>query len=199
MRCTPTGSSNGAGETIDDGIDVLARTMLDATSLTGREAMTAISEAIGAPSDDVALLLGAVEPALSFVIELPAVPESLRVIRRRLRAWLERVGFDAEGAAEVVLAVSEACNNAVEHAYNGHGPGGVTLSGSLIADVLHLEIADRGRWVVNEASDERGRGIHLMNGLMDRVEVDAGPRGTRILLERRRGAALVDGAAPLAT
>ncbi len=94
--------------------------------------------------------------------------------------------------------MSEACNNAVEHAYNGNGPGAVVLTGSLIADVLHLEVSDRGRWVVNEASDERGRGLHLMNGLMDRVEVDAGPQGTRVLLERRRAAARLDSAAPLA-
>jgi hypothetical protein len=36
-----------------------------------------------------------------------------------------------------------------------------------------------------------------MQGLMDRVEVDSGPMGTRIVLERRRAAARVDGAAPL--
>ena len=160
--------------------------------------MAAISEAIGAPSDDVALLLSAIEPAQAFVIELPAVPENLRVIRRRLGAWLQRVGFEEGAGAEIVLAVSEACNNAVEHAYNGHGPGGVSLSAALVGDVLHLEIADRGRWVVNEPSDERGRGIHLMNGLMDKVEIEAGAQGTRILLERRRGAAQLDGATPLA-
>ncbi len=187
------------GESIDDGIDVLARTMLGASSLTGREAMAAISEVIGAPSDDVALLLSSIAPAQSFVIELPAIPENLRVIRRRLGAWLRRVGFEGEAAAEIVLAVSEGCNNAVEHAYNGHGPGGVSLSATLVADVLHLEIADRGRWVVNEPTDERGRGIHLMSGLMDKVEIEAGAQGTRILLERRRDAARLDGATPLAT
>ena len=187
------------GESIDEGIDVLGETMLGASSLTGREAMAAISAAIGAPSDDVALLLSAIEPAQAFVIELPAVPENLRVIRRRLGAWLQRVGFEEGAAAEIVLAVSEACNNAVEHAYNGNGPGGVSLSATLVADVLHLEIADGGRWVVNEPSDERGRGIHLMNGLMDKVEIEAGAQGTRILLERRRGAAQPDGATPLAT
>ena len=186
------------GESIDEGIDVLGRTMLGASSLTGREAMAAISKAIGAPSDDVALLLSAIEPAQAFVIELPAVPENLRVIRRRLGAWLRRVGFEEGAGAEIVLAVSEACNNAVEHAYNGHGPGGVSLSAALVGDVLHLEIADRGHWVVNEPSDERGRGIHLMNGLMDKVEIEAGAQGTRILLERRRGAAQLDGATPLA-
>jgi anti-sigma regulatory factor (Ser/Thr protein kinase) len=188
------------GESIDDGIDVLSRTMLETTTpLTARRAMSAITEAIGAPSDDVALLLGSIEPALSFSIELPALPESLRVIRRRLRAWLEHVGFDGDAAAEIVLAVSEACSNTVEHAYNGNGPGGVSLSASLVGDVLHLEISDRGRWVVKEANDERGRGINLMNGLMDRVEIDTGAQGTRILLERRRLAADLNGATTLAT
>ena len=43
-----------------------------------------------------------------------------------LARWLS-TGFE-EGAGEIVLAVSEALNNAVEHAYNGPGPD-MLLSG----------------------------------------------------------------------
>ena len=159
--------------------------------------MTAIAKAIGAPSDDVALLLAAVEPALSFAIELPADPESLRVdptppegMARsgRIRQRSRRRRSSSPSARPATTRSSTPTT--------GTGPEWCRC-GSLIADVLHLEVSDRGRWVVNEASDERGRGLHLMNGLMDRVEVDAGPQGTRVLLERRRAAARLDSAAPL--
>jgi anti-sigma regulatory factor (Ser/Thr protein kinase) len=186
-------------KSIDEGIDVLARTLSSSSTVTAREMMSAVTEAIGAPTDDVALLLASIEPAMSFEIELPAVPDMLRALRRRLTAWLTRIGFDDEAAGEIVLAVSEACNNAVEHAYNGGGPGAVWLTASFRDELLSIEIADRGRWLVAEPTDERGRGIHLMNGLMDRVDIKAGADGTRITLERRRAAAPIDGAAPLAS
>ena len=38
-------------------------------------------------------------------------------MRRRLQAWLTLRGLNEDERADIVLAVSEACNNAVEHAY----------------------------------------------------------------------------------
>jgi anti-sigma regulatory factor (Ser/Thr protein kinase) len=187
------------GASIDDGIDVLAQTMIGSPSVTAPEAMTAISHAIGPPSDDVALMLASIDPAMSFAVELPATPELLRPTRRRLRAWLARAGFEEEPASEIVLAVAEACNNAVEHAYDGDAPATLSLSASLDGDLLHVEVTDRGRWLESGPSDERGRGIHLMNALMDTVEVNAGPDGTTIVLERRRAAVRMDGGAPVTT
>ncbi len=94
-----------------------------------------------------------------------------------------------------MLAVSEACNNAIEHAYNGNGRGSVRLSARLDGDVLHLEIADRGHWIEASTSDERGRGLLLMRGLMDKVDVRVDAAGTRITLERRRRAVVADAVA----
>ena len=186
-RCTPTGSSSGAVRASTTASTCSAGRCSARPSLTGREAMAAISEAIGAPTDDVALLLSAIEPAQAFVIELPAVPENLRVIRRRLGAWLERVGFDEGAGGEIVLAVSEACNNAVEHAYNGHGPGTeCRCRRPWSADVLHLEIADRGHWVGQRAErrarardppDERAHGQGRDRGRRARARASCSSAG----------------------
>ena len=100
--------------------------------------------------------------------------------------------------AEIILAVSEACNNVIEHAYNGDGPGLLLLHGEAGEGGVRIEIADRGRWLAPEPSDERGRGIHLMKGLMDRVEIETSADGTRIVLERNRGGAVSRLAAPVA-
>jgi anti-sigma regulatory factor (Ser/Thr protein kinase) len=178
------------GEDIDEGIDALAETMAADPDLTPDGTLAAVAEAIGAPSDDVALLLGAIEPSHAFSIELPARPDILAPLRRRLRAWLARIDFDEESAGEILLAVSEAVNNSIEHAYeaggNGAGPGAVFLTATADDEKIRVEVTDRGCWLVTEPREERGRGFHLMKGLMDHVEVDAGAAGTRIVLERRR-------------
>ena len=105
------------GESIEEGIGVLGRTMAARPSDLGHGTlMSAISEAIGSPADDVALLLASIEPAASVRDRAAGRPDVLPGLRRRLRAWLGRRGFE-DGSADVVLAVSEACNNAIEHAY----------------------------------------------------------------------------------
>ncbi len=171
------------GKSIDEGIDVLAATMAASAELTAKDALAAISKAIGAPADDVALLLTTIEPASTFELELPASPEILPALRRRLRAWLERQGF-GDAAPDIVLAVSEALNNAIEHAYRD-AEGTVRLVGSMAAGLLQLRVSDQGHWLVSETSDERGRGIVLMNSLMDRVEIETNGEGTTVTLERR--------------
>ncbi len=171
------------GESIEDGIDELARAMCSGPEITAEATLNAIGSSIGAPSDDVALLIASVEPAGSFAIELPAGPGILPSLRRRLRAWLSRHGF-AESADEIVLAVSEAVNNAIEHAY-GNEPGGtVRVHVSVDGGPLWIEVADRGQWREPVANDERGRGIMLMRSLMSSVEIDSDADGTTVRLQR---------------
>ncbi len=86
------------GESIDHGIDVLAATLGEGRAVTAHQALSTITEAIGPPTDDVALLLTTIGPRSAFAIELPAEPETLRAIRRRLKAWLVRSGFEPETA-----------------------------------------------------------------------------------------------------
>ena len=133
----------------------------------------------------------------AFSLELPARADVLRVVRRRLGAWLGRDGFDRETVGEIILAVSEAFNNVIEHAYNGDGAGPLLLSVEAGESSLHLKVADRGHWIVPEPNDERGRGIHLMNGLMDQIEIETSGHGTRIVLERNRGRAASRAPAPV--
>jgi anti-sigma regulatory factor (Ser/Thr protein kinase) len=171
------------GESIEEGIGVLGRTMAARPEITARELMSAISEAIGAPADDVALLLASIEPASAFDIELAGDPEVLPGLRRRLRTWLGRQGFEA-AASDVVLAVSEAINNAIEHAYRKVS-GTVRLEVSAEGNLLRVQVSDRGHWFVSESNDERGRGILLMNSLMDSVEIESNGGGTTVTLERR--------------
>ena len=70
-----------------------------------------------------------------------------------------------------MLAVSEACNNAIEHAYGDagrHHPGGREHHGA----TLRIVVEDAGGWRETEPAPERGRGIPIMHGVMERVEID---------------------------
>src|SRR5262249_36852250 len=170
------------GESIEDGIDELARAMSSGPEVSAEAALAAIGGSIGAPTDDVALLIASLEPAGSFSIELPARPEILAVLRRRLRAWLSRHGFDGS-AGEIVLAVSEALNNAIEHAYGRQG-GNVRMQMRAGGGSLRIEGADRGRGHEPVPNDERGRGIMLMKSMMSNVEIESNGDGTTVRLER---------------
>src|SRR5215472_6935051 len=52
-----------------------------------------------------------------FDVRLPAVPASVPTVRKMLRELLDRLDVTDERADEIVLAVNEACANAVVHAY----------------------------------------------------------------------------------
>jgi anti-sigma regulatory factor (Ser/Thr protein kinase) len=184
------------GESIERGIDALGEVLSGGAEVSPDAALPELARTIGAPSDDVALLIASVEPVASFELELPAEPGVLPGFRRRLRQWLERRGFDGTEAGEIVLALNEACNNAIEHGYGGAG-GVLKLLARIDDGAVHLEVADTGRWHVAEQDDERGRGILLMHTLMHNVAIDSTARGTVVRLERRRGLP-VGGPAPTA-
>jgi anti-sigma regulatory factor (Ser/Thr protein kinase)/putative methionine-R-sulfoxide reductase with GAF domain len=141
-----------------------------------------------APGDDVAVLAvrrqdsGEIGP-LDLVV--PALPSSLRDIRVAVRRWLSAVGAAPRAVADLLVAVGEACTNAVEHAY---GPGGGTVTVHLelqLPDVL-ATVRDTGRWRPPRG-EGRGRGTQFMRNCSDDLRIDHGPTGTNVVIRRRLG------------
>ena len=172
------------GQNIDEGIDLLGRVVAADPGHDPDRIVRKVSAAIGAPDDDVALLLIETDgDRTEFQVELPAEPSSLPGMRRRLRAWLERHGCNPGPAADVVLAVSEACNNAIEHAYADRD-GTFRVSVERTHATITAVVEDQGSWRETEPSGERGRGIVLMRHLMQAVEITGETSGTRVTLVR---------------
>jgi anti-sigma regulatory factor (Ser/Thr protein kinase) len=172
------------GLNIDDAIGVFAD-VLAAGAEDPAELVSLVAERLGEPDDDVALLVVAFDAGKTrFEVELLADPSVLARLRRRLRGWLTRRGFDDDQASEVLLAVSEACNNAVEHAYDG-GHGVLRVTAEIESGSLEVVVEDRGRWHESEPSADRGRGLLLIQRLMDSAEFHSDHRGTRAVLRRR--------------
>ena len=87
-------------------------------------------------------------------------------------------------AAEAVLAVWEACANAIEHAQQP-SQSSFRLRATLDdAGRMRIEVRDSGQWKPGTGSAERGLGLGLMRSFMDTVEVSPGSDGTAVVMER---------------
>jgi PAS domain S-box-containing protein len=137
------------------------------------------------PADDVALL--AVRPtaprADSLRLSLPAEPESLALLRRRLERFLHAAGASEIESYEITLTVCEAAGNAVEHAY-GPGDASFDVEVALTAGELVATVRDSGRWR-ERRGEHRGRGLKIMLGLMDHVDIATENGGTFVTMRRR--------------
>jgi GAF domain-containing protein/anti-sigma regulatory factor (Ser/Thr protein kinase) len=140
------------------------------------------------PEDDVALLAvelaGADQERLD--LRLPAEPRILSSFRRRVARFLDQVAASATERYEILVAVSEASANAIEHAY---GPGDAMFEVRMDRNggEISVEITDFGRWR-EPGRPDRGRGLPLIRNLMDDVDLSSGPDGTTVRMRRRLGA-----------
>ncbi|HEX2285002.1 MAG TPA: ATP-binding protein [Mycobacterium sp.] len=114
-------------------------------------------------------------------IEVPATADRLAEIRRRLLAWLEPIAVSAMNAADIVLAVNEACTNSVEHAYRHTDRGVVRVEAGVEGGQIVVRVADFGVWQPpSRQPSTRGRGLPIMHAMSDRVELDTSPTGTTV-------------------
>ena len=137
--------------------------------------------------DDVALLAVRPEavPAGALSMRLPADPAALAPLRRRLGRFLAAAGATEDERFDITLCVSEAAMNAIEHAY-GPADAEFEIEGSEIAGRLTVTVRDSGSWRESRSAGkgERGRGLTIMRGIMEEVEVTPGARGTTVRLSQ---------------
>jgi PAS domain S-box-containing protein len=135
--------------------------------------------------DDTALVaLRLLEPAAEGLdMVLPAEPGSLAHLRRALSRWLQRSDASDQDIFELSVAACEAGANAIEHAY-GLGEADFYVKASLDAGVVTIIVRDHGRWRAPRGSN-RGRGLQLIESLMDEMQVGRHPEGTEVKMTRR--------------
>jgi serine phosphatase RsbU (regulator of sigma subunit)/anti-sigma regulatory factor (Ser/Thr protein kinase) len=139
------------------------------------------------PPDDVALLAAHVGtvPDERLELELPCRTSTLAPLRRMLRYWLSGVRASPGELQDILVAVSEAATNAIEHAY-GPIEASYRVEGWLSEDRVIVTVTDSGSWRERRGVG-RGRGTDLMRELMDRFELYPSEAGTVVELERRLG------------
>ena len=135
--------------------------------------------------DDVAILVLATVPLSTdrLRLQLAARPSVLPTLRPTLLKWLRDSGATKEEAQELVVATSEACMNAIEHAY---ALASDPFEVELLADQgdVTVTVRDRGHWREPRGT-ERGYGLTLMRALTDDLVVNSTPGGTEIRMRRR--------------
>ncbi|WP_394616856.1 ATP-binding protein [Lentzea sp. JNUCC 0626] len=123
-------------------------------------------------------------------LRFPADAHEVGPVRHHLRAWLKDSGLTDDEASDLVLAVSEAINNSVEHAYPGGSGGTVDVRARVEPDgSARVDVTDRGQWrIPPPALTMRGRGLLLMRESVDDVEIDRRASGTTVRLRLARSA-----------
>ncbi len=172
---------------LDQSIQALAEILATTTSAASA-CRTAVEQFVPPEGlrDDVAII----------AVENGEIPDQLRLrldananvlsrMRRDLRRWLRKHGADDTEVAEITIAVSEACANAIEHAYSP-SPARFNLEASVVDSVVTIAVIDQGHWRAPRG-ESRGRGLTIVDAAMDNVEIITDDRGTVVWMWRKIG------------
>jgi signal transduction histidine kinase/DNA-binding response OmpR family regulator/serine phosphatase RsbU (regulator of sigma subunit) len=112
----------------------------------------------------------------------PATRQAASTMRRDLSRTLHEAGMDDEVVYDLVVAASEAVNNAIEHAQNPTRPQ-IEFAVDIDAGRAVLTVQDFGSWRSRSAALDRGRGSALMSWA-GKVRVVPTATGTTVTIER---------------
>jgi anti-anti-sigma factor len=139
-------------------------------------------------NDDVTLLAAQRRtPTPPLHITADATIHAARAIRSRLREWLSEIGADATDISDIVHAISEFVENAVEHGYGTDVSDGLVIEAALAGDGnLRASVIDRGKWKDHREGERgRGRGLAMAEALVSESRVTHGAGGTTATVTQR--------------
>jgi len=118
--------------------------------------------------------------AIPFEASIPGTPQGVRMLRREMAAVAKECGMDAEGIADVQLAVTEAATNAVVHAY-ARAQGELRVTAAMYDGELAIVIKDTGPGLVeNSESAGLGAGLCVIASVSERLRIISHPGGTEV-------------------
>ena len=138
-------------------------------------------------------------------LSFPAKPDYLLLARLALAGVARNLPVGPELLADLKLAVTEACGNAVRHAYDT-GEGSVDLEFVLGDDRLEMIVEDQGAGIgvavddliaetpeeaLSEEGSNGGMGIAIIRAIVDELDVrgGGGGRGTVVHMTKYLDAA----------
>ncbi len=115
----------------------------------------------------------------SIRIEIPSLSENIRIIESFIDNAKEKFHLDEDIYGNIMIAVTEAVNNAIKHGNQNNSSKNVSLSLSLNEGLIKFTVQDQGSGfdfhkLPDPTSPENiskpgGRGIFLMKHLSDEV------------------------------
>jgi serine/threonine-protein kinase RsbW len=121
-----------------------------------------------------------------------SLPDRLSSVRAQVAAWAGRLGVSADTVDDIVLATHEALANVADHAYPD-GEGEAELDAACENGEIRVVVRDHGRWRAPPSDPgSRGRGLVIIQGLTEDVDVHRTQAGTSVAMrwrlpERRPG------------
>jgi serine/threonine-protein kinase RsbW len=127
---------------------------------------------------------------VELALELPRDRKSVAVTRHLIRHALHEIGVRPADATDVLLAVSEAASNVIEHA---DMTDAYQITFTVGPELAEIRVVDTGRGfdyqsLSTEAplDSEKGRGLRMMHALVDHARFASRPeRGTVVHLTKR--------------
>jgi anti-sigma regulatory factor (Ser/Thr protein kinase) len=173
-------------ELFDDSLRRLAAASQEVADLPVEQVCGALVAKLGVDAsrkDDVAVMAMRLEPvpASRYHRRFPAHGDQLRKLRASMRSWLDGRAIGQSLQQTLLLAVSEACANAIEHAYRDMDPGDVQVDmtegsgGSIL-----VEVRDYGSFQPSIAQGDRGHGTEIMRRLTADFSRESTSDGTMV-------------------
>jgi anti-sigma regulatory factor (Ser/Thr protein kinase) len=119
-------------------------------------------------------------------LTVPSTAENIPLVRHAVAGFLDGHSLSGALASDVLLAVTEACTNVVQHAYRDGGAAAAEIEVSAQCELSALTIAvrDRGRGFAPRVdSPGLGLGLPVIAALTQNVEIRPfPPSGTEVVM-----------------
>lgn len=118
-------------------------------------------------------------PAPNVHLSLLNLPENVMLVRQALTGIGEAIDLDARDLYEATVAVTEACNNVVLHAYGGD-EGPLEVDVYVRSASMEVVVRDRGVGIqpsISAVDESTGTGLPVMQALSHLLALNPGPDG----------------------
>ena len=127
-------------------------------------------------------------------ITIPSNQEFLSDVDMFIEGILRGYGADESIIADIAISVSELVNNAISHGNAQSDSKQVVVEIDKNSNLVTISVMDEGAGFNPNTLDdplaeenllkEVGRGIFIVNSLMDSVDINPSPRGTKITMTK---------------
>ena len=131
--------------------------------------------------------------SINVELVIPCLSEFVGIARLSVSGIASRMNFSVEDIEDIKIAVSEACTNSVQYAYEKPENEKIYITSTLYDDRLEIIVADNGKgFDVNSIDSNKtieiipdklglGLGITFIKSLMDEAYIESGSdKGTTI-------------------
>ncbi len=118
-------------------------------------------------------------------MSIPCISEFVGIVRLAVSGIATRMNFNVEDIEDIKIAVSEACTNSVQYAYEKDSSKRIFITCNMYSDKLEIIVKDEGKGFdvtksiphrIDEPEPDRlglGLGITFIKSLMDDADIQS--------------------------